>query len=94
MCKKVVVIGGGISGLACAWSLARGSSRLNVVLLEGTSRTGGWVQSDRIAHTGAVHELGPRSLRVAGKSGKIALAVVRNENIVSIMYEHMIATSI
>ena len=76
MCKKVVIIGGGISGLTAAWYLARGSSRLNVTLLEGSSRIGGWINSDRIAHTGAVHELGPRSMRVAQTAGKIALAMV------------------
>ena len=75
MGKRVIILGGGVSGLTTAWSLGRASSRLNVTLLEGTHRTGGWVHSDRLDN-GAVHELGPRSMRVAQKAGKIALAMV------------------
>ena len=76
MKAKVVILGGGISGLTSAWSLARSSSRHEVVLLESSHRLGGWINSERTANNGAVHELGPRSMRVAGNTGKTALAMV------------------
>lgn len=49
--------------------------RAQVVVLEASERVGGWVHS---AHTeeGAVLELGPRSLRIAGAAGKTTLALV------------------
>jgi oxygen-dependent protoporphyrinogen oxidase len=75
--RNVVILGGGISGLTCAWSLARGSPRLNITLLEGSGRTGGWIQSDRLAHGGGVHELGPRSMRTAHTAGKVSLAMLQ-----------------
>ena len=48
---------------------------LQVVLLESSDRVGGWMQS---VHTkeGAVLELGPRSLRIAGAAGKTTLSLV------------------
>lgn len=76
MKARVVILGGGISGLTSAWSLARSSSRHEVVLLESSHRLGGWINSERTANNGAVHELGPRSMRVAGNAGKTALAMV------------------
>lgn len=76
MRQKVVILGGGISGLTSAWSLARNSPQYDILLLEASHRMGGWVHSERMADTEAVHELGPRSVRVAQTSGKIALAMV------------------
>lgn len=46
-----------------------------MVLVEGSSRVGGWVQSVR-TDRGAVFELGPRSVRVAGPAGKTTLSLV------------------
>ena len=73
--KKVVILGAGISGLTAAWSLARASSKLNIVLLESSGRVGGWIRSER-RENGTVHELGPHSMRFAQKPGKVALAFV------------------
>ena len=101
--KTVVVLGGGISGLAAAWRLthrARGlqvgqehsvypyeycnvgllesaceSGHVQVVLVEASDRVGGWMQSVQ-TEEGAVFELGPRSLRTAGASGRTALSLV------------------
>lgn len=75
MGKRVVVLGGGVSGLTAAWSLARASPRLDVVLLESGERTGGWINSKKIEN-GGIHEVGPRSMRIRDKSGKIALALM------------------
>ena len=44
-------------------------------LFEAAEKVGGWVRSER-TEEGAVMELGPRSLRVAGASGKTTLALV------------------
>ena len=48
----------------------------DVLLLEASGGLGGWMRSKREAG-GAVFELGPRSIRTAGHSGKATLAVVR-----------------
>lgn len=62
---QVVILGGGISGLACAWSLKkRWGPRIHVTILEKQDRTGGWIQS--IEKDGFLFELGPRSCRSKG----------------------------
>jgi oxygen-dependent protoporphyrinogen oxidase len=55
--KRIIVIGGGISGLACAHRLRRAG--LAVTLLEESERIGGVIQSVREA--GFLFELGPQS---------------------------------
>jgi oxygen-dependent protoporphyrinogen oxidase len=59
--RKVVVIGGGISGLAAAYRLSsqegRGRAPLDVVLLEGSSRLGGIISTEQ--YEGSVIENGP-----------------------------------
>jgi oxygen-dependent protoporphyrinogen oxidase len=52
-----VVIGGGISGLVCAFTLCKAG--VDVLLLESSSRTGGVIQSER--RDGFLLELGPQS---------------------------------
>jgi len=54
---RIVVIGGGISGLACAWRLRKLGAE--VVLLESEERTGGVIRSVR--REGALFEAGPQS---------------------------------
>jgi protoporphyrinogen/coproporphyrinogen III oxidase len=56
--RHVVVIGGGISGLAAAYDLARGGAR--VTLLEASRRLGGKLLADEIA--GVPVDLGAESL--------------------------------
>ncbi|KAI8497616.1 hypothetical protein Bbelb_249220 [Branchiostoma belcheri] len=66
---SVAVLGGGITGLSAAYYLSKAPHLINkVVLLEGSSRLGGWLQSTR-TEEGAIFEHGPRSLRVAGEAG-------------------------
>ncbi|KAG0205335.1 hypothetical protein BGX28_003043 [Mortierella sp. GBA30] len=80
----IAVIGGGISGLSTAWYLARTApSHVSITLLEGSRRTGGWLQSDRVIdpqHPGGslLLERGPRSLRPQGISGLNTLEMVRS----------------
>lgn len=72
----VAVLGGGISGLSCAYYLSSlGKSKVKyVILLEKSSRFGGWIQTTKYPD-GAVCEHGPRTLRVAGKQGYNAVAL-------------------
>jgi oxygen-dependent protoporphyrinogen oxidase len=54
---QAVVIGAGISGLVCAYTLKK--SGINVAVLEASSRPGGMIHSDR--RDGFLLELGPQS---------------------------------
>jgi protoporphyrinogen/coproporphyrinogen III oxidase len=53
----VVVVGGGITGLAAAWELARGTPSCRVVVLEAGPELGGRIRSGSVA--GVEVELGP-----------------------------------
>src|SRR2546421_10723 len=77
--SPIVVIGGGISGLACAYYLLKLAIPVlrsrKIILLEASSRTGGWLQSHRF-NDGVIHELGPRSIRTGGVTGKNTLNLI------------------
>ncbi|XP_030044181.1 protoporphyrinogen oxidase isoform X2 [Microcaecilia unicolor] len=75
MQRTVVVAGGGISGLTACYHLAKSSSTPKIILLEGSSRLGGWLLSTR-TDDGAVFEHGPRGIRPAGSVGKNTLNMV------------------
>ncbi|MGZ4631091.1 MAG: oleate hydratase, partial [Actinomycetes bacterium] len=48
--RHVVVVGGGISGLAAAWFLARDGGRdLRVTVLEGAAQIGGKLRVSEVA---------------------------------------------
>ena len=94
MSQRVAVLGGGISGLAAAWNLARRQPNLDILLLERSEKFGGWLQSYRggmeeEGERGGVFELGPRSLRTAGVAGKTTLALVRRGILFSPTYSHV-----
>ncbi len=55
--KQVIVIGGGIAGLAAAYRLTQTAPDLSVTLLEGDSRLGGKITTERVE--GFVIEGGP-----------------------------------
>ena len=78
--RPILVLGGGVAGLTCAYYLSRLSARVlrgrDILLIEGRDSTGGWLQSARYAD-GVVHELGPRSIRTAGAVGLNTLSLVR-----------------
>ncbi|HSK63964.1 MAG TPA: protoporphyrinogen oxidase [Pyrinomonadaceae bacterium] len=69
--RRVVVIGGGISGLAAAHRLHELDPGLNVTLLEASSRLGGTLQTDE--HEGFLLERGPDSF-ISEKPEAVALA--------------------
>uniref|UniRef100_A0A6I8NWI1 Amine oxidase domain-containing protein n=1 Tax=Ornithorhynchus anatinus TaxID=9258 RepID=A0A6I8NWI1_ORNAN len=75
MTRTVVVLGGGISGLAACYHLSRVPRPPKVVLVEGSERLGGWIRSVR-GEDGAVFELGPRGVRPAGAAGARTLLMV------------------
>ena len=62
-----VIIGGGISGLTCAYALKK--SGRNVLLLEASARPGGMIQS--VTENGYLFELGPQSFSGTGAIFKL-----------------------
>jgi len=54
---SILVVGGGISGLVCAYALARAGR--DVLLVEASARPGGFIQS--VSRDGFLLELGPQS---------------------------------
>lgn len=76
MKKRIAVLGGGISGLSAAWNLVRSNGvGVEVTVYEAASRVGGWMASSKTSN-GAVFEMGPRSLRTAGPSARVAMELV------------------
>ena len=64
--EHVVVLGGGITGLATAFHLSRRIPQAKITLVENQDRVGGWMQSERVElGQGKGHmvlEAGPRTL--------------------------------
>ncbi|KAM4735949.1 protoporphyrinogen oxidase isoform 2-T2 [Anableps anableps] len=75
--KTVAVLGGGIGGLAASFYLSKHPQVTKVVVLESSSRFGGWLWSLRRSD-GAVFELGPRGIRPAGEVGRNTLNMVED----------------
>ncbi|CAG8549552.1 4864_t:CDS:2 [Ambispora gerdemannii] len=75
--KHYAVLGGGISGLAAAWYLMRGTPpKTKITLLEATNRLGGWIQTTRVGEEQVLFEQGPRTLRPSGLSGLATLDMI------------------
>lgn len=76
MKKRVIIIGGGISGLAAGWFLnKRFGDTLDLTILEKSPRAGGWIRT--IQQEGFLFEQGPRGFRPFGK-GEETLSLVRD----------------
>lgn len=61
--KRIIILGGGISGLTLAYFLSRRNDLFDITLIEQSDRLGGWIDSD--ATTGFFFEKGPRVFRGA-----------------------------
>ncbi|XP_043972168.1 protoporphyrinogen oxidase isoform X2 [Gambusia affinis] len=90
--KTVAVLGGGIGGLAASFYLCKNPQVAKVIVLESSSRFGGWLWSLRRSD-GAVFELGPRGIRPAGAVGTNTLNMVEDlgleEAILPVSYNHV-----
>ncbi|XP_037836389.1 protoporphyrinogen oxidase isoform X2 [Kryptolebias marmoratus] len=75
--KTVAVLGGGIGGLAATYYLCKHPQVTKVIVLESTSRFGGWLWSSRRSD-GAVFEHGPRGIRPVGPVGHNTLNMVED----------------
>ena len=73
----VAVLGGGITGLACAYYLTRELPRAKITIYEASDRLGGWLSSTRVpVKDGSVlFEAGPRTLRPSS-NGALAAQLV------------------
>lgn len=60
---KIVILGGGISGLSAAWFLAKKYERAQITLIEKESRLGGLVQTSY--EGGFLFEKGPRTFQTS-----------------------------
>lgn len=65
--KDVVIIGGGISGLSCAFFLRHYIPDISLSLLEKSDRLGGSIHTFSLP-SGQMYESGPRTLRFYGES--------------------------
>ena len=70
--KRILILGGGISGLSLAYFLSKRSDCFDIHLLEKNHRLGGWIDSDR--STGFFFEKGPRIFR--GSTSRAFLSLV------------------
>lgn len=81
---KLAVIGGGPSGLSCAYYLKKRAAELglkSVTLFEGSNRVGGWVQtklcsSNEVDSESFLFDSGPRSLRGSTESALYTLRLI------------------
>ena len=76
--NDVAILGGGITGLACAYYLSQDLPDTKITLLESTSRLGGWLNTETInvGNGDVIFEQGPRSLRPNFPNGQVTLDLV------------------
>lgn len=89
-----VILGGGISGLSAAYYAVNDARLSSVILLEASSRVGGWIRS-RSSPSGAIFEQGPRTVRTIGLPGKNTLNLIEdlqlNDKLIHINTNHPVA---
>ncbi|WFC97602.1 hypothetical protein MYAM1_000317 [Malassezia yamatoensis] len=87
--KTIAILGGGVSGLASAYTLSRSLPNHRIVVLEAKDRLGGWVNSERVrvhephvaSEATALLESGPRSLMPSKYKGLRTLELLSQLNI-------------
>ena len=73
---RVVILGGGLSGLSAAHTILKHAKvPTEVTIIESQRRIGGWIDSTRF-DDGTVFEHGPRSARSYGNVALEALTLV------------------
>ena len=72
--KRILILGGGISGLSLAYFLGRRKDLFDITLIEQSDRLGGWIDSD--VSTGFFFEKGPRVFR--GNRCQAFLSLIRD----------------
>lgn len=86
-----VILGGGIAGLSAAYYAVNNAKLSSVILLEASSRVGGWIRS-RSSPNGALFEQGPRTVRISGLAGENTLNLVEdlqlNDQLIHIGLDH------
>ena len=75
--SSYTILGGGISGLACAYRLAVALPNTPITLIEASNRLGGWMQSHK-QEGGVIFESGPRTMRPKGVPGWSTIALVNS----------------
>ena len=60
--KHCVILGAGFTGLSCAHFIKKLRPNTRVTMIDSAKRVGGWLKSFQ-SPTGALHEVGPRSIR-------------------------------
>lgn len=90
-----VVAGGGLGGLATAHYLSKLPGTRKIVILEASSRIGGWVQTSTM-DDGVYFEHGPRTVRPVGPAGHNTLNLIQelglHDDILPISRPHPIIT--
>jgi len=91
-----VIVGGGIAGLSTAFYLLKQPSVKRIVVLESSSRLGGWIDTTR-NKDGTIYEHGPRTVRPVGPQGANTLQMIEELGLVdsvrSIRYGHPSTTN-
>ncbi|EGI59750.1 PREDICTED: protoporphyrinogen oxidase [Acromyrmex echinatior] len=89
-----VILGGGISGLSAAYYAVNDARLSSIILLEASSRLGGWIRS-RNSPSGAIFEQGPRTVRTLGLPGKNTLNLLEdlqlNDKLIHADLNHSVA---
>ncbi|OCK83756.1 Protoporphyrinogen oxidase [Lepidopterella palustris CBS 459.81] len=76
--KEIAVLGGGITGLACAYYISKERPRDNITIYEAGPRLGGWMHSTHVEVPGGrvLFEHGPRTLR-PGLNGLVTAHLIQ-----------------
>lgn len=84
----VAILGGGITGLACAYYLIRELPKAKITIYEASDRLGGWLSSTRVpVRDGSVlFEAGPRTLRPSS-NGALAAQLVWKPSVSNVQTE-------
>lgn len=76
--QDVAVLGGGITGLATTYYLAKEFPNAKITLIESKKELGGWIKSKKVdvGNGEVLFESGPRSLRPQAPNGTLTLRMV------------------